>query len=140
MNPTHCSFFFFSGFIMFSLYLFFWHFNSYYFETITHLEKFTGRTFLPDPFENEFAYRRPLSLSILHCSFLSLSIWSFLINDLSSLGTDALKTYLHDYIVQFLSLRLSTPNSISHFLPHPHQEEKYPGAYSGLFFRTVGFF
>lgn len=60
MNPTHCSFFFFQGLLCFPfIYLFFWHFNSYYFDTIAHLEKFTGRAFLPEPFENEFAYLAP---------------------------------------------------------------------------------
>ena len=56
-----------------------------------------------------------------HLSLLYLLILSNLINDLSSLGTNALVMYQYDYIVWFSFLPLTIPNPT--FCPIP-QEEK----------------
>lgn len=63
-----------------------------------------------------------------HLSFLYLLIISYLINGLSSLGTNALITYQYDYIVWFSFLPLTIPNSKSYFLPYSTRREKYTEA------------
>lgn len=57
----------------------------YYFETITSLQKFTGRTFLPilfKPFENEFAYLLPIIPEYFSVHFLQTR--TFLLQNLNT--------------------------------------------------------